>query len=165
MKKLLALLVIVFLAGCMRVKTYEIEKPRVDTQVRGNQGYIGGSPKEEPKENRLGETRTISVLEFDFGYGKEKPRKSACEEFVVEEEIDVVEPQDIEDVSFDVEEAPQAMRYESYIIQKDDTLQKISLKFYGTTRKWQKIYNANQDVIKDPNRLYPGKTIKIPVLD
>jgi nucleoid-associated protein YgaU len=165
MRKLLVLVVIVFLAGCMTVKTYEIEKPRVDTEVKGNQGYLTGSSKEEPKESRLGDTRTISVVELDFGYGKAKGQEPVSKEVVVEEEIYIEEPQSIEDVSFDIEEAPSQMRYESYTVAKNDTLQKISLKFYGTTRKWKKIYDANQDVIKDPNRVYPGKTIKIPLLD
>ncbi|MBF0595345.1 MAG: LysM peptidoglycan-binding domain-containing protein, partial [Candidatus Omnitrophica bacterium] len=49
-----------------------------------------------------------------------------------------------------------------YKVEKDDTLQKISKKVYGSYSKWTKIYDANKDVIKDPNRLKPGITLKIP---
>jgi nucleoid-associated protein YgaU len=52
---------------------------------------------------------------------------------------------------------------EKYKVQKGDTLQKISQKFYGTTKKWQKIYEANKDTLKGPDKLYPGRTINIPV--
>ena len=37
-----------------------------------------------------------------------------------------------------------------YIVQKGDTLQKISKKFFGTTKKWPKLYDANKDVLKGP---------------
>ncbi|MCX7662077.1 MAG: LysM peptidoglycan-binding domain-containing protein, partial [Candidatus Omnitrophica bacterium] len=44
-----------------------------------------------------------------------------------------------------------------------DTLQKISLKFYGTTKKWKRIFNANKDIIKSPDKIYPGQVINIPL--
>lgn len=56
--------------------------------------------------------------------------------------------------------APKAPR--TYVIQKGDTLQKISDKFYGTTKHYKKIFEANRDVIKDMNVLKPGTKIKIP---
>lgn len=52
---------------------------------------------------------------------------------------------------------------EKYTIQKGDTLQKISQKFYGTTKKWNKIFEANKDKLKAPNKIYPGQVIDIPV--
>ncbi len=51
---------------------------------------------------------------------------------------------------------------QSYTVQKGDTLQKISQKFYGTTRKWNKIYEVNQDILKSPNKLFPGQELAIP---
>jgi nucleoid-associated protein YgaU len=42
---------------------------------------------------------------------------------------------------------------QEYVIQDGDTLQKISMKFYGTHGKWMNIYDANKDVLKDPNRI------------
>ena len=49
-----------------------------------------------------------------------------------------------------------------YEVQKGDTLQEISQKFYGTTTKWKKIANANKGAIKDPNKLVVGTKIQIP---
>ena len=161
MKRILVLALIVFLAGCMTVRTYEIEKPRVDTDIKGNQGFLSGAPTEEQKENRLGDTRTISVLELEFRPGKkeaELEEEAASQDVVVEEEIYVEE---VEDVYSEELIEPE---YKYYTVQKNDTLQKISSKFYGTTRKWKKIYDANTDVIKNPDRLYPGTEIRIPVL-
>lgn len=48
---------------------------------------------------------------------------------------------------------------EVYEIKKGDSLSKIA-KQYGTT--WQKIYEMNKDVIKNPDLIFPGSKIKIP---
>ncbi len=51
----------------------------------------------------------------------------------------------------------------NYKVEKDDTLQKISKKFYGCYSKWPRIYKANKSQIKDPNFLKPGIILKIPM--
>jgi nucleoid-associated protein YgaU len=48
---------------------------------------------------------------------------------------------------------------EVYEIKKGDSLSKIA-KHYGTT--WQKIHEMNKDLIKDPDKIFPGQKIKIP---
>ena len=52
--------------------------------------------------------------------------------------------------------------FERYTVASGDTLQKISKKFYGTTKKWKKIYEANKDTLKSPNSIFPGKALNIP---
>ena len=47
---------------------------------------------------------------------------------------------------------------ETYIVQKGDTLSKIAKKYHTT---WKKIYEKNKDIIKDPNKIYPGQIIRI----
>ncbi len=49
-----------------------------------------------------------------------------------------------------------------HIIQKGDTLSKISLKYYGTANNWQKILNANRNTIKNANKLTLGAKLNIP---
>lgn len=49
-----------------------------------------------------------------------------------------------------------------YVVKKGDTLQKISDKMYGTTKKWKKIYEANKDVLKSPDMIKPGQKLVIP---
>jgi len=166
MKLLGVLLAIVILTGCMTVRTYTIEKPRVDTNIQGNRGFMSGVPDQEAVENRLGDTRTISVIEVEFGKRKDKEEDSAKEEWVVDQEVvatEISEDLDLEEES--VQEDATVEEYKTYIVQNNDTLQKISYKFYGTTRKWKMIYNKNKNVIKNSDRLYPGVTIKLPVLD
>lgn len=48
---------------------------------------------------------------------------------------------------------------ETYTIKSGDTLSKIGQN-HGVS--WQKIYEANKDTIKDPDKIFPGQTIRIP---
>jgi nucleoid-associated protein YgaU len=49
-----------------------------------------------------------------------------------------------------------------YVIKSGDSLSKIAKQFYGNAADWQKIYQANKSVIKDPNLIHPGQKIIIP---
>jgi nucleoid-associated protein YgaU len=52
---------------------------------------------------------------------------------------------------------------QTYTVRKGDTLQKISQRFYGTTRQWRKIYEANRRTLKgNPEKIYPGMKLTIP---
>lgn len=50
----------------------------------------------------------------------------------------------------------------SYTVVKGDSLSKIAKRFYGDAQQWRKIYEANQDQIKNPDLIYPGQTFRIP---
>ena len=39
----------------------------------------------------------------------------------------------------------------------------IAKKYYGSAGKYMKIFEANRDIISDPNKIYPGQKIKIPL--
>ena len=52
-----------------------------------------------------------------------------------------------------------------YTIQKGDTLSKIAKAQYGDTDRWGALFEANREVIEDPDRIYPGQTIRIPDLN
>ena len=56
-----------------------------------------------------------------------------------------------------------AKQPKSYVVKPGDTLRKIARDFYGDDSKWIDIYKANKAVIKDPNLLYPGLELKIPM--
>jgi len=49
-----------------------------------------------------------------------------------------------------------------HIIQEGETLSEISRKYYDSARKWQKILDANRDVIEDESKIKPGTKIIIP---
>lgn len=49
-----------------------------------------------------------------------------------------------------------------YTIVSGDTLSGIARKFYGNSSRWPDIFNANRNVIKNANLIYPGQVITIP---
>ena len=49
-----------------------------------------------------------------------------------------------------------------HTIREGETLSGISQEYYGSENKWQKILNANRNVIRDANKLKPGTKLIIP---
>lgn len=85
---------------------------------------------------------------------------------VLEEEMEIVE---IEEESFvpepesAIETKPDtAGKSELYLVQKGDSLWKISKKFYNRGSDWKKILEANPEIKKDSKSLKPGMEIVIP---
>jgi nucleoid-associated protein YgaU len=50
----------------------------------------------------------------------------------------------------------------SYTVQAGDSLSKISKQFYGNAGEYMKIFEANRDILSDPNKINPGQQLKIP---
>lgn len=48
-----------------------------------------------------------------------------------------------------------------YIVERNDSLWKIAVKFYGEGNSWRKIYEDNKAVIRSPGRLYAGQRLMI----
>jgi len=45
-----------------------------------------------------------------------------------------------------------------------DTLSKIAKQYYGDISKYPDIFEANQPMLKDPDKIYPGQVLRIPPL-
>ncbi len=54
-------------------------------------------------------------------------------------------------------------KVEYYVIESGDTLSKIAKTYYGNAMDYPKIFEANREVIKDPDLIYPGQKIRIPL--
>jgi nucleoid-associated protein YgaU len=50
----------------------------------------------------------------------------------------------------------------TYTVQAGDSLSKISKELYGNASEYMKIFEANRDVLSDPDKIRPGQTLKIP---
>ena len=48
------------------------------------------------------------------------------------------------------------------IVRKGDTLGKIAKRAYGNVMEYRKIYKANPDILKRPDRIYIGQKLRIP---
>jgi nucleoid-associated protein YgaU len=51
-----------------------------------------------------------------------------------------------------------------YTVQKGDSLSKIAKELYGDYKKYPAIFEANQPMLDDPNKIYPGQVLRIPPL-
>jgi len=49
-----------------------------------------------------------------------------------------------------------------YEVKAGDSLSKIAKREYGNASEWNRIFEANKDILKDPNKIYPGQKLKIP---
>ena len=191
-KYLCVLVLVLASSGCGKVMTqsYVMTKERVDIeQNNGNAGYIMGAPKyEEPGKK----TRRVYVLEVTKAIPEGEARKIREETSIQTQAVVAPETptgpasplgapsassrgegnQVIVIPPLDEQTPPAAGTAAAaaagpkeavmYTVQKDDTLQKIAKKFYGSYGKWVKIYDANKDKMKNPNFVKPDTVLTIP---
>ena len=181
---------VLFLYGCAATKDVEVRhyvevKDRTDQSMEeGNAGFLSGTPQPEDR-SEIRKTRKTYVLEVSKATAKE------TEEIVIESDDAVMESDDAvmeesayeeEGLGYDsqesvavedtmvtsyekedtVEDVKPEVSFVEYTVKKDDTMQKISKKFYDSYSQWPKIYEVNKDVISDPDRIKPGIVIRIP---
>lgn len=49
-----------------------------------------------------------------------------------------------------------------YTVAKGDTLSKIAKQHYGDANAYNRIFEANRPLLKDPDEIYPGQVLRIP---
>ncbi len=57
---------------------------------------------------------------------------------------------------------PENPYQQKHVVQKGDTLWKIADEYYGDGRLYTKIFEANRDVLADPDKIKPGQELRIP---
>ena len=124
-------------------------------------------PAEKIKEHIEEDNPGIDGLEVSYEGGKVVIAGNATSADALEKavlmagNIEGVEAVDTSGVT-----APaQTVTVEFYTIQKGDTLSGIAKTFYGKASAYPKIFEANREVIKDPDLIYPGQVIRIPKED
>ena len=123
-----------------------IEQQGVQLQnlhVQDNKLFIKGSaPTQEAKDNVFNQIKLV-----DAGY-----------------ENDLTA-----DINFDASRAVgaaagggQGQGGQSYEVKSGDTLSKISKQFYGDADEYMRIFYANQDKLRDPDKIQVGQNLTIP---
>ena len=70
----------------------------------------------------------------------------------------------VENVTAEGLTAPdQTEKVEYYTIVSGDTLSGIAKKYLGNANDYPKIFEANREVIKDPDKIFVGQKIRIPM--
>lgn len=73
-----------------------------------------------------------------------------------------VEKADFSGVSASVDTTAEKVGGETYTVQKGDSLSKIAKQELGDANAWKKIFDANKDVLDDPDKIFPGQVLKLP---
>jgi len=166
----------------MRVIPQEVD--RVDQELKGNRGVVRGTSLEAP-EAKTKKTRTMYNLEIELpsrlDREKQKPLDTTSgnkgyikgtSTQVEDRKSTVLRGRSVPTMPSVVYQTPkigsrkkdvQKETGNTYVVKQNDTLQKISDKMYGTTKKWKKIYEANKDVLESPDKIKPGQTLVIPI--
>lgn len=55
------------------------------------------------------------------------------------------------------------VKVEYYLVEKGDTLSAIAKQYYGDFKLYPRIFEANREVIKDPDLIFVGQKIRIPL--
>lgn len=117
--------------------------------------------KQQIEENNPG----IKDLDVSFENGKVVLSGSADSAEAMEKTVLIAgNVKGVSEVAADGISAPQQQaKVEYYTIVSGDTLSAIAKRFLGNGSDYPKIFEANREVIKDPNLIYPGQKIRIPL--
>ena len=186
-KNLVLIALVVFATGCgLETRTYVMTKDRVGLDQNGNAGCVVGKcapvvptkttrkvyvleitkPVPESEVQKIEQTAVTAIVDTpatsngaaaaNTPAAAVNPQPAAAPERVIPVVGD--EPASAATVDQAGASAPAG----TYTVLKDDTLQKISKKVYGTYGKWYSIYKANKDKISNPNFVKPGTVLTIP---
>lgn len=129
-----------------------VEKQLIELGVNADQLVVRTKGANEP-------------FRFNGKHTLEKDRR--VEIIPIEEEVTPVEDvktavAEATNVEQTTESSTNEEKVRSVVIKAGDRLSKFARQYYGDTEYWRIIYEANKDVITNPDRLPVGKTIVIP---
>ena len=69
---------------------------------------------------------------------------------------------DFSGVTASVDSTEELVGVTTYTVEKGDSLSKIAKEQLGHASAWKQIFEANRDVLDDPDRIFPGQVLKLP---
>jgi nucleoid-associated protein YgaU len=132
--------------------------------------FGGGDEAEEIKgmlTKELGDKITNLEVQFEDGT---VTLKGNCDSVETREKAMLLtgNVKGVEKVNADALVAPEPEKKEEttfYTVKSGDSLSLIAKRFYGDPMKYKELFEANKEIIKDPNLIYPGQVLRIPKLD
>ena len=75
---------------------------------------------------------------------------------------EIVPKADFSGVTATVTSTEEIVGEQQYTVQKGDNLSKIAKNLLGNANAWKQIFEANRDVLDNPDKIFPGQTLTIP---
>ena len=72
------------------------------------------------------------------------------------------QPTTIASAAVDTGMGPTTTDLRTYTVASGDTLSKIAKQFYSDGNQWPRIFDANRDILSNPDRISPGQHLRIP---
>lgn len=135
----------------------DIEGEVVSVRVKGDVATISGTaPSQEAMEKMvLCAGNQHGIAQVDCQVEVDAPPPPAAEPAAAAEPAPAPAP---------AAAAPTAAESTFYTVVSGDTLGKIAKAHYGDAGKYPVIFEANKPMLKDPDKIYPGQTLRIPAL-
>jgi nucleoid-associated protein YgaU len=140
------------------------EKSKLETQLKTSQGLLSEKEStitvlkqqnEESEKNIVEKDTTIAELSESIKQeGKEKETEYADRLALLKEGKDIMEAK--------LAEAIKKSIPDYYEVKKGDSLWNIAERFYNTGEEWIRIFEANTDIISNPDMIYPYQRFTIP---
>jgi nucleoid-associated protein YgaU len=153
-------LVGLLVASSCRTATKVVEVPRVDLEPvgGGNRGYLIGTAPAGPERSKTTRQMVETDVEIPSLY---TPRAGGAGAVSLGEvappEVDLSEEELLSESGL-----PQV--YETYVVKPGETLWSIAARpeVFGDATKWRRLYEANHDILKSPDRIRPGMSLRVP---
>ncbi|WP_299391505.1 LysM peptidoglycan-binding domain-containing protein [uncultured Gelidibacter sp.] len=87
--------------------------------------------------------------------------KNQYEKNLLWDKIKAVGGENPSDISADIKVADTSV-YARHTVKSGETLGKIAKQYYGDASKYQKIFSANTDILKNPDMIHPDQELIIP---
>ena len=89
--------------------------------------------------------------------------KTPYEKNIIWDEIKAVGGQNPSDIKADIKVSDESV-YHRHRVKSGETLGKIARHYYGDPMKYKQIFQANSDILKNPDLIYPNQELVIPNL-
>lgn len=114
----------------------------------------------------LGEELNIQNGKVEEADGKLKvwgTAKTLYEKDLLWDKIKAIGGENPSDIMADIKVADDSV-YARHTVKSGETLGKIAKNYYGDPSKYQKIFQSNSDILKNPDLIHPGQELIIPNL-
>ena len=89
--------------------------------------------------------------------------KTQYEKNIIWDEIKAVGGLNPSDIKADIKVSDESV-YHRHTVKSGETLGKIARHYYGDPMKYKQIFQANSDILKNPDLIYPNQELVIPNL-